>query len=169
MKYFKEILKYASPYKLHISLNIFFNILYAFFSALSFVSMIPMLNILFGTTPKITKKPIYEGFSSLENYLSNKINYELNIVLDKNPLDALIISIFLILSLFFLKNLFNYLALFFITFLRNGILKDLRNGFRAFSYNLVARAFDISLKEKFDPKNSREDYFIEDILRKQGY
>ena len=49
------------------------------------------------------------------------------------------------------------------------LLKELRNGFRAFSYNLVARAFDISLKEKFDPKNSREDYFIEDILRKQGY
>ena len=32
------------------------------------------------------------------------------------------------------------------------LLKDLRNGFRAFTYNLVARAFDISLKEKFDPK-----------------
>ena len=47
--------------------------------------------------------------------------------MEKNPLDALIISIFLILSLFFLKNFFNYLALFFITFLRNGILKDLRN------------------------------------------
>ena len=127
MKYFKEVLKYAIPYKSYVFLNIFFNILYAFFSALSFVSMIPMLNILFGTTPKITKKPAYEGFSSLENYLSNKINYELNFVLEKNPLDALIISIFLILSLFFLKNLFNYLALFFITFLRNGILKDLRN------------------------------------------
>ena len=49
------------------------------------------------------------------------------------------------------------------------LLKELRNGFRAFSYNLVARAFDISLKEKFDAKISREDYFIEDILRKQGY
>ena len=49
------------------------------------------------------------------------------------------------------------------------LLKDLRNGVRAFTYNLVARAFDISLKEKFDPKISREDYFIEDILRKQGY
>ena len=24
-------------------------------------------------------------------------------------------------------------------------------------------------QEKFDPKISREDYFIEDILRKQGY
>ena len=111
----------------YIVINVFFNVLYAFFSALSFVSMIPMLNILFGTTPKITKKPVYEGFSNIENYLTNKINYELNIALDKNPLDALIISIVLILSLFFLKNLFNYLALFFITFLRNGILKDLRN------------------------------------------
>ena len=49
------------------------------------------------------------------------------------------------------------------------LLKELRNGFRAFSYNLVARAFNISLKEKFNPKISREDYFIEDILRKQGY
>ena len=49
------------------------------------------------------------------------------------------------------------------------LLKELRNGFRAFSYNLVARAFDISLKKEFNPKISREDYFIEDILRKQGY
>ena len=127
MKYFKEILKYAIPYKSYIFLNVFFNILYAFFSALSFVSMIPMLNILFGTTPKITTRPVYQGFSSIENYLTNTINYELNIALDENPLDALIFSIFLILSLFFLKNLFNYLALFFITFLRNGVLKDLRN------------------------------------------
>jgi subfamily B ATP-binding cassette protein MsbA len=39
----------------------------------------------------------------------------------------LIIAIALILVLFFFKNLFNYLAMFFITFLRNGILKDLRN------------------------------------------
>ena len=49
------------------------------------------------------------------------------------------------------------------------LLKELRNGFRAFSYNLVARAFDISLKKEFNPKISREDYFIEDILRKKGY
>ena len=67
MKYFKEILKYGIPYKSYIFTNVFFNVLYAFFSALSFVSMIPMLNILFGTTPKITKKPVYEGFSNIKN------------------------------------------------------------------------------------------------------
>ena len=49
------------------------------------------------------------------------------------------------------------------------LLKELRNGFRAFSYNLVAKAFDISLKKEFNPNASREDYFIDDILRKQGY
>jgi hypothetical protein len=49
------------------------------------------------------------------------------------------------------------------------LLKELRSGLRAFSYNLVARAFNISLKKEFNPKISREDYFIEDILRKQGY
>ncbi len=32
-----------------------------------------------------------------------------------------------IISIFLLKNLFNYLALFFATFLRNGVLRDLRN------------------------------------------
>ena len=33
----------------------------------------------------------------------------------------------LVLVLFLLKNIFNYLAMYFITFLRNGVLKDLRN------------------------------------------
>ena len=40
---------------------------------------------------------------------------------------ALLFVIGIIISLFFLKNIFNYLALFFITFLRNGVLMDLRN------------------------------------------
>jgi subfamily B ATP-binding cassette protein MsbA len=33
----------------------------------------------------------------------------------------------LVIGMFFLKNLFGYLAMYFITFLRNGVLKDLRN------------------------------------------
>jgi len=45
------------------------------------------------------------------------------------------------------------------------LIKDLRNGFRAFTYNTIAKVFKISLKEKYDPPNVREDLFIEDILR----
>ena len=127
MNYFKKIILFALPYKRFAFLNIVFNILYAFFSALSFVALIPMLNVLFDKTPKVDVEPLYTGIFDLRNYIENTINYKVGSALEENPLGALTIAIALILILFFLKNLFNYLAMFFITFLRNGILKDLRN------------------------------------------
>ena len=127
MNYFKKILLFALPYKRFALLNILFNILYAFFSALSFVALIPILNVLFDKTPKVEVEPKYTGIFDLQNYIENTINYKVGSTLEDNPLKGLIIAIALILILFFLKNLFNYLAMFFITFLRNGILKDLRN------------------------------------------
>ena len=48
------------------------------------------------------------------------------------------------------------------------LVKELRNGFRAFSYNILAKFFDISLKKEFNPENNKEDLFIEDILTKDG-
>jgi hypothetical protein len=48
------------------------------------------------------------------------------------------------------------------------LVKELRNGFRAFSYSIIAKFFDISLKKEFNPKNNKEDLFIEDILTKDG-
>lgn len=127
MNYFKKIILFALPYKRFAFLNIVFNILYAFFSALSFVALIPMLNVLFDKTPKVDIEPVYTGIFDLQNYIENTINYKVGSTLEENPLVALTLAIALILILFFLKNLFNYLAMFFITFLRNGILKDLRN------------------------------------------
>ncbi|WP_066218690.1 DUF4294 domain-containing protein [Formosa haliotis] len=46
------------------------------------------------------------------------------------------------------------------------LIKELRSGWRAFWFNNTARIFDISLKEEFDPMESKEDYFIEDILQR---
>lgn len=48
------------------------------------------------------------------------------------------------------------------------LVKELRNGFRAFSYSIIAKFFDISLKKEFNPENNKEDLFIEDILTKDG-
>ncbi len=127
MTYFQKIFRYASPFKLYIGLNIFFNLFYAIFSAISFVAMIPMLNVLFGQTPKVEQQPVYQGINSLKSYVTDSMNYTVSQAVEENPLNALMLSIGLILILFFLKNLFNYLALFFITFLRNGILQHLRN------------------------------------------
>jgi hypothetical protein len=44
------------------------------------------------------------------------------------------------------------------------LIKELRNGWRAFWFNNTASLFDISLKRKFDPMNEKEDYLIEDVL-----
>ncbi|WP_203258164.1 DUF4294 domain-containing protein [Hyunsoonleella ulvae] len=46
------------------------------------------------------------------------------------------------------------------------LVKELRNGWRAFWYNTTANVFDIKLKKEFDPWNDKEDYLIEDILQR---
>lgn len=46
------------------------------------------------------------------------------------------------------------------------LIKELRNGWRAFWFNNTAKLFDISLKREFDPMNVREDYLIEDVLQR---
>ena len=107
-------------------LNIFFNILYAMFSALSFLSLMPMLEVLFGEKNATYEKPDFEGFKSLGNNLEDWINYQVSVFAGEDPKLALVFVISSIIILFFLKNLFNYLAMFFITFLRNGVLTNLR-------------------------------------------
>ena len=46
-----------------------------------------------------------------------------------------------------------------------SLVRELRNGFRAFTYNTIAKVFKISSKEEYNPLKVREDLFIEDILR----
>lgn len=46
------------------------------------------------------------------------------------------------------------------------LVKELRNGWRAFWYNTTASMFDISLKREFNPVDEKEDYLIEDILQR---
>lgn len=127
MRDFRKIMRFGWAYRGFALLNIVFNILYALFSALSFVSLIPMLNVLFKTTEPIIQKPDYKGVASLESFLKGNMNYYLNNLLAENIEKTLLLVIGLVLVLFFLKNLSNYFALFFITYFRNGILRDLRN------------------------------------------
>jgi len=46
------------------------------------------------------------------------------------------------------------------------LVKELRNGWRAFWYNTTARMFKISIKEEYSPETVHEDYLIEDILQR---
>ena len=47
-----------------------------------------------------------------------------------------------------------------------NLIKNLRSGWKAFWYNTTASLFKLSLKDKYDPVNNKEDYLIEDILQR---
>ncbi len=126
MTYFNKIFKFATPYSKYIFLNIFFNILYAIFSALSFLSLMPMLEVLFGDSNRTYNKPEFDGLSNFGNNLEEWLNFQVSTFAGDDPKKALMFVILTIIVLFFFKNFFNYIAMFFITFLRNGVLKDLR-------------------------------------------
>lgn len=126
MSYFWKIFGFARPYKKYMALNVFFNILYAFFNAFSFLVLMPMLEVLFGENRVVETKPSFNSAMDFKRFVSDRMNYEVTRFSNDDPERALLLVISLILVTFFLKNIFNYAALFFITFLRNGILKDIR-------------------------------------------
>ena len=86
-----------------------------------------MLNVLFETTEQQIEPAQYQGLFSVHHYIRDSLNFYIASRVEQDPETTLIVVIGLVLSLFFLKNICNYLALYFITFLRNGIIKDLRN------------------------------------------
>jgi subfamily B ATP-binding cassette protein MsbA len=131
MTYIKKLARFIVPYKKYAYLNIFFNVLYALFGTLSFVSLMPMLKVLLKTSERILEKPLrenYDGLLAYGDYLNDSLNY---FITDKIATDGqyqvLILMIMVVLSAFLLKNISGYFSNFFLAYLRNGILKDIRN------------------------------------------
>jgi subfamily B ATP-binding cassette protein MsbA len=91
------------------------------------ISLFPMLKVLFGDSEALYVKPKWEGFSQLTSYGENYLNYFITLKKSEGNNDVLVFMVGFIIGSFLLKNLFSYLAMFFITFLRNGVLKDMRN------------------------------------------
>lgn len=123
----RYILRYALPYKGYIGLNILFNLLYALFNAISFIALMPMLEVLFGEQKTVAEKPVWGEEVSLKDFAFDSFQYKVYQFSGGEELNALMVVIGAILLSFFLKNIFNYAALFFITFMRNGVVKDLQN------------------------------------------
>lgn len=122
-----KILPYALKYKSRIVWNVVFNVLYALFSTISFLALLPMLEVLFKSNQIVEKEPVYTGIWNITGYLKEYMYYQIS-HLNKveGPEYSLMLVIAIIVSAFLLKNLFNYLASYHLLFLRNGVLKDLR-------------------------------------------
>ncbi len=127
MTYFRKILQFAIPYKRFAILNIICNVLYAIFSTLSFIALIPVIQVLFDKTKRVSKKPVWDGIRNAKDYVSDYFNYEVTQRVNEDEVAALVFICGIVVLLFFLKNFFGYLSSFFLTFLRNGVLRDLRD------------------------------------------
>lgn len=149
MNYFKKIIRYALPYKKYGVLNIICNGFYAMFSALSFIALIPMLDVLFQKEEKVKLfEPVYNGLSSAKDFYKDYLAWRIQEFSGDDPSRALVVVISLVIILFLLKNIFRYLANFFITFLRNGVLRDIRDALYKKTLNLPISYF--SEKRKGD-------------------
>jgi subfamily B ATP-binding cassette protein MsbA len=123
----KKILPFALKYKKNVILNIVFNIFYAFFSTLGMVSIIPTLKVLFKETEQVTVMPVYKGIGFLGKYGEDLLNYYITkLSTERGEEYALLLVVSIVIVIFLLKNIFNYLASFHVTRLRTGVLKDLR-------------------------------------------
>lgn len=128
MNYFLNILKYAKPYKRYAVAHIISNVFFALFGTLSFIALKPMLDVIFEKDKVVpTTKPIYEGILELGHFAENYLAYQMNLFTNGDKSKALIFVVALIIFMFLLKNIFGYLANYFLVFLRNGVIRDLRN------------------------------------------
>jgi subfamily B ATP-binding cassette protein MsbA len=124
----KKLVRFAKPYKFYGMLNIISNVLYAFFNVLSIIIFIPTLGILFETQDKVYEKPVYEGFTSLIPYAKDSFYFFLTQKIDnEGPMAALIVICIASIVIFLFKNLFRYAAMYFLAFLRTGMVKDIQD------------------------------------------
>jgi subfamily B ATP-binding cassette protein MsbA len=133
MKGYWKFIKFTFKYKYYALMNILCNILSSIFGLFSIATIMPILEVLFSTQqgPK-TIRTVKVGFSFNKYFdlLKDNIWEYKNLYGSERVL--LFICVFVVLMIT-LKNLFRYLALFFMVPMRNYIVSD----YRVAAYNRI--------------------------------
>ncbi len=126
MKSLVKIFHYIRNYWLFAALNALFNILSILFSLVSFALFIPILQMLFKTAeiPETAGPLIWTNMDSLKE---NFYHFFGQLIRNYGEDEVLLYIGVAIIVLFFFRNLFRYLAMFFLAVVRNGVVKDLRD------------------------------------------
>jgi len=127
---YKKILKFAFSYWQYIILSILCTIFFALLNGVSVYMAIPLLDTLFQEGGK-TAQQVTVAVSSSQSWfdsIKHSINQFLtSVIITGNKSDSLLRICAFILSAFFLKNFFGYLQSFFLMFVEQGTLRDIRN------------------------------------------
>jgi subfamily B ATP-binding cassette protein MsbA len=125
MKDFFQILRrFIPPYKRELILNFLFNVLSAIFTVVSVTTLIPILQILFDSSKDVTEKMPWHLSSDV---ITNNLYYYITTFKLEHGagLTLLFIGIFTIITTM-LKVGFYYLGAYQAVYIRNGVVKDIR-------------------------------------------
>tara|TARA_B100000683_G_scaffold47184_1_gene44031 strand:- start:5575 stop:7404 length:1830 start_codon:yes stop_codon:yes gene_type:complete len=140
-----KIAPFLKPYKYFIALNFIFNLLSVIFSLFSISLIIPVLGILFGTIEfdsEEVEKLLTLSVFSFEYFKIWLYNLIYNLIITKSEIYALGVICFFVIVFSLLKNITRYLALFFLTPLRNGVVQDVRNYLKTKLLNIPMSFFN---------------------------
>ncbi|MBR6494037.1 MAG: ABC transporter ATP-binding protein, partial [Prevotella sp.] len=130
MKDFLQVLRrFVPPYKKYLVLSVVFNILSAILNVFSFMSLVPMLGILFKTddTVKATQLMAWD-WSRIDTVAMNNMNYYVNRLIEATGATTTLLIIGIVLAvLTFLKTGAYFLSSATIVPIRTGVVRDIRN------------------------------------------
>lgn len=123
MKRLRELIGYVLPYKANLAVNIICNILNAFLSLFTFLSVVPFLRILFGGDAADAAVELPADAGGIER-LSGQFDAFVQSVGTEAALLYICLGIVLVTIL---KNAVGYTASFSLATIRTGVSRDLRN------------------------------------------
>lgn len=117
--------QFIRRYKMYAALNVMFNILSIIFSLFSLTLIIPFLGILFNTSDLVTTVPVFAlKISVIKQYF---YYYLSQLVILYGQQAALLFVSGLVVVMILMKSVCWFMANYFMTPLRTGVMRDLRN------------------------------------------
>jgi subfamily B ATP-binding cassette protein MsbA len=108
-------------------MNVVFNFLTILFTIVSLGMIIPFLKLIVGVDELMVEAPAKFVFWSKDTWQPN-LNYQISKMINEQGAEHVLVLISVsIIGMFFLKNLFRYLAMYILAPLRNGVIRDIRN------------------------------------------
>jgi ATP-binding cassette, subfamily B, bacterial MsbA len=133
MKIYFRILSYIKPFKKHLSASILFTILFSVLNGASITLIMPLLDTLFGQSSSFNptqgiqqtvNTPVTGWMNEIIAGISNVFK---NMIFSGSQNEILIKICLLLFVTFFLKNIFGYLQSYYLAFVEQGMIRDLRN------------------------------------------
>jgi subfamily B ATP-binding cassette protein MsbA len=124
---FLRVLKYVRPYWKQLALSVFFTILFSIFSGVSIYLAIPLLETLFSQDYISALNKLGSSSGFLSDLKNTFFSFLLRYVFSGTHSEALIKICLVIVVAFFFKNISGYLQAYFMAYVEQGLVKDIRN------------------------------------------